>query len=70
MSDPLDAMEAVSPTPAPPYCHISACEEPERCTACLYANMEEIREGAVQEIMQFLHSSYPEDSEVDSPDIL
>ena len=45
------------------------CEEPERCTACLYANLEEIREGAEQEIMQFL-TPYQEDSEVDSPDIL
>ena len=69
MSDPLDAMEAVSPTTAPPYRHIPACEEPERCTACLYANMEEIREGALQEIMQCL-PPYQEDSEVDSPGIL
>lgn len=69
MSDPLDAMEAVSPAPAPLYRHIPACEEPERCTACLYANLEEIREGALQEIMRFL-PPYQEGSEVDSPDIL
>ena len=69
MSDPLDAIEAVSPAPAPLYRHIPACEEPERCTACLYFNLEEIREGAEQEIMQCL-PPYQEDSEVDSPDIL
>ena len=45
------------------------CEEPERCTACLFFYREEIREGAEQEIMQFL-PPYQEDSEVDSPDIL
>ena len=69
MSDPIDAMEAVSPAPAPPYRHIPACEEPERCTACLFFYREEIREGAVQEIMQFL-PPYQEDPEVDSPDVL
>ena len=69
MSDPLDAMEAVSPTPAPLYRHIPACGESERFYVHLNLNLEEIREGAEQEIMQCL-PPYQEDAEVDSPGIL
>ena len=69
MSDPLDAMEAVSPTPAPLYRHIPACGDSKRFYVHLNLDLEDIREGAEQEIMQFL-TPYQEDSEVDSPDIL
>ena len=69
MSDPLDAMKTVRPTPAPLYHRIPACGESERFYVHLNLNLEEIREGALQEIMQCL-PPYQEDSEVDSPGIL
>ena len=69
MSDPLDAIKTVSPTPAPLYHHIPACGESERFYVHLNLNLEEIREGAEQEIMRFL-PPYQEGSEVDSHDIL